>query len=101
MAQVKPLPALNNWNRFDFGHSLAANGVTLAVGVPYCRTPASQITGCIAIYRLQAAGWTRTAKIYPPEPAENSEFGRVVALCGDRLAVGAPGAERVYVYEQR
>jgi hypothetical protein len=90
-----------NWSYFHFGSSLAASGSTLVVGAPQCRTPSARMVGCVSVYRLEGDVWTRVAKLYPPESTEGSEYGASVALCGDRLVVGAPGVERAFVYEQQ
>jgi len=96
-----PLDEQYNWDYFHFGRSVAASGTTLVVGAPNCRTPSSVDTGCVSVYRLEGGTWSRVVKIYPFGPSVGSRFGSSVALCGNRLAIGAPGVAKVFLYELR
>lgn len=88
-------------DRYDsFGASAAADGDTLAVGVPGHDLPASD-AGCVFVYEQSGGSWSQTAKLPNPEAGTALRFGSRVALDGDTLAVATErswGASRVYVF---
>lgn len=96
-----PLEEYDGWNGFNHGNAVAAAGTTLLAGAPRCRRPDGEQGGCVSVYRRQGSDWTRVDKLYPPGPPADEGFGEAVSVCGDRLAIGAPGSDRVYLYELR
>ncbi len=90
-----------------FGSAIAADGNTIVVGA-YQEKSTSQSdesnnlseTGAGAVYVFDYSGtWTQSEYIKRDSSIEEGdEFGRSVAIEGDTLVVGAPGAESVHVY---
>jgi hypothetical protein len=82
----------------QFGFSLAVNGDTMVVGVPYrdeaCpNTDPCQNSGAVYLFRYDGNAWVPDEiqpKITASYPAANDQFGWSVAIDGDQLAVGAP-----------
>lgn len=90
---------------FDqFGGVLAADGDTVAVGVPRARSNGLLQSGAVYLFRRDAAGlWIQTARLDDPAVGILGRFGASLALAGDRLAVGATGADSnglVALYER-
>jgi hypothetical protein len=90
----------------DFGRAIALGDGVLLVGAPLVDTGAAN-TGAAYIYRLTPAGWSLETRLTATDPAAFDQFGRAVALDGDRAAIGAPedddaGANSgsVYVYRR-
>jgi uncharacterized repeat protein (TIGR01451 family) len=84
----------------SFGASVAADGDTLAVGVPSHDLPTVD-AGCVYVYERSGGAWTQTAKLTSPEAGTVSRFGSRVALEGDTLVAAAEPSwsqTRVYVY---
>ena len=78
-----------------FGHSVALQGDTLAVGASGTDTPFSD-SGSVHVYRRDFGGpdaWGRTAELHPEGGAGNEDMGLAVGLDGDVLIAGAPGAD--------
>jgi hypothetical protein len=86
-----------------FGTGLALSGDTLVVGAPWedGATTGSEAlpgdnaadrSGAAYVFTRVASGWTEQGYLKAPDATELGEFGTSVALSGDRLAVGAPGA---------
>jgi hypothetical protein len=83
----------------QFGRALVIDGSTLAVGarqvvLPSPLTPDGVQGGAVFIYETSAQGFTPGPRIAPPDQVEGDLFGEAIALSGDLLAVGAPGADR-------
>lgn len=90
----------------EFGASLAIEGDTLVVGDPSA-TFEGAATGAVYVFERRRGSWAETAKLGPPSVTHSIDFGRDLALRGDRLVVGAafsdtgaPGAGSVYVFER-
>ena len=77
--------AANDW----FGASLAIDGETLAIGA---RNRNGNRGAAYVFRRSPSGGWTQVAQITPQDTAANQQFGAAIALVGDALLVGAPGA---------
>ena len=101
-----PNPQLSSW----FGRALAMNARWLAIGAPGIDlSPTSDATanskigtrnnaacesaGAVFLYRLSNGQPTYVTTLTAPEPNRSMWFGSALALDGDRLVVGAPGAE--------
>ena len=82
----------------SFGTSVAADGDTVAVGVPGHDLPTVD-AGCVYVYERHAGAWTSTAKLASPDPGTLG-FGSRVTLEGDTLVVATQGyySSRVYVF---
>ncbi|HRG17286.1 MAG TPA: hypothetical protein PLB00_14915, partial [Pseudomonadota bacterium] len=48
--------------------------------------------GAAYVFERNASDWQQTAKLVAPTPFQNERFGRRVALSGDTIAAGTPGA---------
>lgn len=78
-----------------FGQSLSIDGTRLAIGVYGANSGANsgaETSGRVELYELSDNLWQSTDVIEPLEPIMGGNFGWDVALDGDRLAIGAPGA---------
>jgi hypothetical protein len=101
-----PIPQMSSW----FGRALAMNARWLAIGAPGIDLlPTSDATanskigtrndaafesaGAVFLYRISNGQPTYVATLTAPEPNRSMWFGSALALDGDRLVVGAPGAE--------
>jgi choice-of-anchor B domain-containing protein len=75
----------------DFGGALAIDGNTMIVGAP------RKYTGAGAAYLFERtsanADWRQSGIIEAPQTGARVQFGSALALSGDDLLIGAPGAE--------
>jgi cysteine-rich repeat protein len=91
----------------QFGRAVSVSGTRAMVGVPYDDAKGTD-SGSVVCWELQPGGqWQQTAKLLPPDGQDATEvqFGRAVALAGERVVVGAPGTSpnkegRAYVYDR-
>lgn len=94
-----------------FGGSVAVNGQTALVGIPFFSTafveppvPPPYINGRVAVFTCDAStqAWVRTGSIQLPASDTNEyiPFGFAVALQGD-LAVVGTAVEGFYVYKRQ
>ena len=73
-----------------FGSSMDLSGKTLYVGAPLTGR------GSGAVYRMEqdAKGdWTSATKIPGPDSVERGQFGGTIAVAGNSMVVGMPGAD--------
>ena len=88
-------------DEFDsFGAAIAADGDTLAVGVPGHDLPTGD-AGCVYVYERSVGTWTRTAKLTNPDTGTALHFGSRVDVDGDTLVVATDRSwamGRVYVF---
>ena len=82
----------------SIGHALARSGDVLVVGAPF----ADEFAGAVYVFvRDPVTGaWVEQRKLVAPDPARFDNFGVSVAVAGDTVAVGAPGADVVGVVNQ-
>ena len=74
-----------------FGYSVAIDGDTIVVGVPF-NDDDGDSSGSAYVFTKPASGWatdTETAKLIASDRAEHDEFGYSVAVDGDTVVVGA------------
>ena len=78
----------------DFGRSIAlsASGETLLVGAPSGNQDGNTAAGSAYVFTKGAEGWTEQKLTATPAVA-SSNMGAAVAIHGDLLAVGLPGAK--------
>jgi hypothetical protein len=88
-----------------FGTSVAMSRDVLVVGAPYVNASTTVTsTGAAYVFRVSfnqaAQTWTCTqeAKLTVSNANKGDQFGGSVAVNGDTIVVGAPGANAVYVY---
>lgn len=77
-----------------FGHSVAINGDIAVVGEPFDDANGLN-AGAAHVYRRSpvkggSAGWFHEATIYGSDAGVSDRFGYAVAVCGERIVVGAP-----------
>lgn len=95
--------AADDW----FGYSVAIDGTRMAVGVYKATIGSNSQQGAVYIYNFDGTLWTQSAKLSASDGAAQDLFGRSVSLVGNRLAVGATGADiggntnqgAVYIYD--
>ena len=78
----------------QFGHDVALDGDTVAIGAPRAQDAGSR-GGRVYILTRIGPSWVQEAVLTPPpaEPGDptNLKFGSVVALSGDTVVVGSTG----------
>lgn len=79
----------------EFGAAVATDGVTVAVGSPRHDGPIPD-TGAVDVYELERTDLgpvpVHVARLLPPVPSASARFGAAVAVDGDWMAIGEPGA---------
>lgn len=83
---------------FDrFGDSIATDDTTVVVGAPGAESP-DGMTGVVHVYDLDGdlRLWERTGLLAGAGTAPGDGLGAAVALDGDTLVAGAPGADGVF-----
>ena len=85
--QRQKLTAADGDMQDGFGTAVALDGTTLVVGAPSAGAPAA---GAVYVFTHDGATWSEQARL-AGEVADDL-FGRAVAVRGERLGVGAPGA---------
>jgi hypothetical protein len=79
-----------------FGRAVALSGDTLAVGASNWHGPGFSMPGEVYVYGRNGTDWQEETRLQIGDPHDNlaaDRFGEAVALDGDTLAVGAPGAD--------
>jgi hypothetical protein len=74
-----------------FGAAVDVDGNRAVGGGPLLVAPGKQ--GLVQVYQRSAGSWSVVQTLLPP--GAGGEFGRAVALSGERLAVGAPFSDAV------
>ena len=74
----------------QFGFAVAVDGERVVIGAPYEIDAGVLNTGVVYIYKQDASGWIKEARIANPIPAVQDLFGFSVDIHGDRLVVGSP-----------
>jgi hypothetical protein len=89
---------------FDqFGFSVAISSDTMAVGAPY-KSDGLTYSGAVYLFNYKENTWVPNEtqpKLTTSVPAAFENFGFAVTIDGDRLVVGAPGSDSVYVFERQ
>ncbi len=75
-----------------FGGAVDLAGDVLLVGQGGVTTAWEDYAGESFVYRRDGAVWREEAMLLPTPAGRHDQFGGAVAITGDRLAVGAPGA---------
>jgi len=91
-----PTPAMFNAARF--GEAVALDGDTAVVGLPELMTGGFPRQGGVAVFVRSGVDWMLEELLLSPDPQlEVQRFGHAVAVSGDTLAVGAPGADESFI----
>lgn len=73
-----------------FGSTIVVDGVRVVIGAPLQPNSGSSATGVLFEYDISQPNWmAQPTTIVPPAGSTTAEFGRSLALDGDRLAIGA------------
>ena len=80
-----------------FGLSVALNEQVLMVAAPFrsmelTSSSSGYATGAVFAYSMGSGTSEVVQRLEPSSPNANMRFGAALALCGDTLVVGAPGA---------
>jgi choice-of-anchor B domain-containing protein len=91
-----PLPAWTARDLAGFGSAVALDGEHLLIGNPdefpfFPMPPAS--LGNVHVFEAGPGGWVEIDALSWSEGSVADGFGRAISVGGDRLAVGAPGAD--------
>lgn len=76
------------------GASVSIDGDTAVVAAPYAAPMGRTDAGAVYIFVRNGTTWTQQAKIVAADGRNGDNFGAKVALRGDTLVVGAPGADQ-------
>jgi hypothetical protein len=103
-ARLEPQSSVN----FDsFALSLSLGPDLALLGAPGVSSAAGALVGAAYVFERQPQGWVEIAELRASDGTAGDRFGIAVALDGDRLAVGAPGADAnaidggaVYVFQR-
>jgi hypothetical protein len=92
-SQQQKLIASDAQANAEFGRRVVIDGDTLAVGAPLHDDTAGANQGAVYVFTRTGTVWTQQQKLLASVPAVNDGFGFGLALRGDTLAVGCPGAD--------
>lgn len=70
-----------------FGHAVAVDGETVAVGPPYDAAGG----GSVYVYTPGVVSWIQQARLSPPPTPPAQQFGWSVSVSEESVAVGSPG----------
>jgi len=78
----------------QFGASVAIDGDTIAIGAPGDKKSAFlNNTGAIYVFRNSGSGWDTGTKITSRDGKPGDNFGSDIAISGEFILAGAPGAD--------
>lgn len=75
-----------------FGTSVAIAGNTVVVGQPYLDIGTNYEVGGAFIFTGSGTGWNKVASFTAPHLTTNGHFGQSVAIDGNTVVIGEPGA---------
>ncbi len=76
-----------------YAFSVALWDQVAVVGAPGHDSPSLSNRGTAYVFERTAGGWVERAQLLAPDAAAEDQFGKDVRVCGDRIYVGAPGAD--------
>jgi len=82
----------------SFGHSVALDADTVAVGAWKDNHAAGTNAGAVYVFVRTGPDWTEQARLIASDAGSGHRFGASVALENDTLIVGADGAGSAYVF---
>lgn len=84
-----------------FGAELAADGNLLAIGAPYEDNDGKELSGAVTVLRFTGADleftavrWTQDSPGFAARAEAHDQFGEVLAVRGDYVAIGVPEEDR-------
>jgi len=93
--QVAKLTASDGVAQENFGSSVSISGNTIVIGSADHSVGSNQSQGAAYVFVEPPSGWanmTQTAELTASDGAANDLFGSGIAIRGNTLVVGAPGA---------
>ncbi len=87
-----------------FGNSVATDGSTIVCGAYWKNGESGVHAGAAYVFEKHGGPWFQSAKLLASDQAEGAEFGRYVAVDGDRILVGAVRdleSGSAYVFERQ
>jgi hypothetical protein len=98
---VKLLPDIGSAGH-HFGASVSLSGRTIVVGAPLDPQKGAAAGAAYVFDRDQAGpgAWGKVQKLTAADGAANHKFGISLSVAGATLTIGAPGANKVYVFEK-
>jgi len=93
--QMAELTASDGITNDEFGWSVAISGNTVVVGVPTHAVGSNLNQGAAYVFVAPESGWanmTQVAELTAADGAANAGFGTSVAISGNVVVVGTPGA---------
>lgn len=91
-SQEARLLPLDSRSGDQFGRSVELAGNFAFVGADNALAAGGFVNGAVYVFQLQAGGWIQVARIEPADGAFGDGFGAHLAVSGNSLIVGAPGA---------
>lgn len=107
LAATLRVPTTGSGSTAEFGAAVDTDGSRIAVGNPHDFNAAGAWAGAVYIFRRESAGdWVLEQRLVNPGPDTAGNFGRAVAIAGDRLFVGPtttadPGLPRAVAHYTR
>ena len=87
------LIAFDGKQRDLFGTRVAIDGDTIVVGVPEADIGKDRNQGAAYVFTRVGNNWEKQEKLVATGGAANALFGGAVAVSGDTILIGAPGAD--------
>lgn len=88
--QQAKLRATEEANQDQFGHDVAIDGETVAVGARFVANGPNTLQGAAYVFTRTGASWTQQARMLASDGQTDDNFGESIAVSGNTLAVGAP-----------
>ena len=83
-------------NNDQFGKAIDIHNEWMVIAAP--NVNGAEHSGYIELWKLVNGTWARNSVIRNTSLPANAEFGNSVAIRGDRVVVGAPGINKVFIY---
>jgi len=85
----------------NFGISLSIDGEYIVVGAnTKDKSDVEKDVGSVYLFKIENDEVSQIAKIVADDSAKNDNFGTVVSLSGDYIAVGVPNIETAYLFKR-
>ena len=95
-------------DKAEFGRAVAIRGNTVIIGARFAQAGTLSKAGAAYVYGKHGGSWQFEEKITSPNPGNEDNFGRALAIQGDVLVVtarkenlGASDVGAAYVYEHK
>lgn len=88
--QQRKLTAPDASPKDRFGHSVALDADTAAIGAPFDATVPHGVPGSAYVFTRTGSTWSGQAKLMASDQSDEYQFGYSLALSGDTIVAGAP-----------